>query len=103
MPESAQFSIKEMARSLEMRKMNDNPTVLLLGAQAGALFRSEHFFNCLREFSQRDVSSLSRATQFSEYYLTLTDGPFSEADIHSIFRTSLQASAPSKFDLCLAE
>src|SRR5215813_7289163 len=103
MRERVQFDIKEMARWLEMRRNNNHPTVLLLGARAGALFRSDHFFNCLRAFSSRDLSHLPRAVQFSEYYLTLVNGQFSETDIHSIFRTSFQNLTLTKADLCLAE
>jgi len=103
MLERAQFDIKEMARWLEMRRNNNHSTVLLLGSRAGALFHSDHFFDCMRAFSPRDLSHLPRAAQFSENYLTLVNGQFSETDIHSIFRTSFQNLALTKADICLAE
>jgi len=104
MQERSPLRTKDMARLLQMRKKNNHSTVLFLGAQAGGLFRSEHFFTCLREFSQNDVISLSRTAQFSHHFSTLTDtNLFSETDIHSIFRTSLQEVTVTKADLCLAE
>jgi hypothetical protein len=103
MSESRQSTIKEMAELLRVRKSNSHSTVLLLGARAGALFRSDHFFECLRAFSQRDLSLSPRTTQFSEYYSTLTNNDFSEREIHSLFRKSLENLAATKADACLAE
>jgi nucleoside phosphorylase len=103
MPESRQSTIKEIAELLRLRNSNSHPTVLLLGSQAGALFRSDHFFKSLCGFSQRDLSLSSHTAQFSEYDTILTNNQFSETEIHSLFRKSLENLVATKADVCLAE
>lgn len=104
MEEQFPVSINDMAKLLQMRKDNNHATALLLGAQAGALFRSEHFFNSLQGFSQINLGSYTRAAQFSHHFSTLTEANlFSETDIHSIFRKSLEEVSVTWTDFCLAE
>jgi hypothetical protein len=103
MPESEQFDISTIAKLLEMRKRNNHRTVLLLGARAGGLFRSDHFYENLQEFSNRDFNKLSLLEKFNECHSILTNDHFSEAEIHSIVRTSLQDLTVTLADACLAE
>jgi len=98
-----QFDMNEMARLLKMRKMNNHHTVLLLGARAGGLFRSEHFYDSLQQFSNRDFNELSLSERFGECYSILTKNLFSETDIHSILRTSLQKLTVAESDAYLVE
>jgi hypothetical protein len=103
MREQQQWDIEELAKLLELRKVNGQPTVLLLGMRAGELFRSKHFYESLRRFSHRDFSNLSRIEQFRECYAILTKNPFSEKDIHSILRTALSDLDVTTADAYLAE
>jgi hypothetical protein len=103
MQERRRFDIEEMAKRLEMRQGNNHHTTLLLGARAGELFRSEHFYSSLQQFSNRDFSKLSRPERFGECYRILTQTPFSETDIHSVLRKSLENLTITKADDCLAE
>ncbi len=83
--------------------MNNQSTVLLLGARAGRLFRSEHFYDSLQKFSDHDFSHLSRAEQFGECYSLLRQNRFSETDIYGILITSLKKLVVTKAEACLAE
>jgi len=108
MPERKQsgvrvVDVKELAKRLKLRKEHNNHTVLLSGARTGALFRSERFYESLQQFSNRDFSGLSRLEQFAECYTILTNGSFSEADIHGLLRVSLQDLELTKTEHCLAE
>jgi hypothetical protein len=103
MREQQQWDIEELAKLLKLRKGNGQPTVLLLGARAGELFRNRYFYESLRGFSHRDFNNLSRIEQFCECYTILTKNPFSETDIHSILRASLRDLAITKTDAYLAE
>lgn len=102
MLEHKQFGIKEMADLLEMRKRNNHRTVLLLGSRAGCLFRSEHFYETLQKFSHRGFHNLSPSEQFGECYNILSKTPFSETEIHSLLRASLQDLTIMRADACLA-
>lgn len=102
MLEHKRFGIKEMANLLEMRKQNNHRTVLLLGSRAGWLFRSEHFYETLQKFSHRGFNNLSQSAQFGECYSILSKTQFSETEIHSLLRTSLQDLTLSRTDACLA-
>lgn len=93
MVEYRPFGIKELADLLLMRKRNNHRTALLLGSRTGLLFRSEHFYETLQKFSHRSFHNLSRAEQFGECYNILTKTQFSERDIHSLLRMSLQNPA----------
>lgn len=108
MPERKQSGVfvvdaKELAKRLKFRKERNDHTVLLLGARAGALFRSEHFYESLQQFSNRGFSGLSRLEQFAECYSILTKASFSENDIHGTLRVSLQDLELSIAEQCLAE
>src|SRR5579859_4383721 len=103
MSDYKRFDINEMARLLETRKMNNHPTVLLLGTRAGGLFRSAHFYGSLHQFSNRDFYKLSRAEQFGECYFILTKYLFSEIDIHNILSASLKNLTVTVADTCLAK
>jgi ssDNA-specific exonuclease RecJ len=103
MEESPQFDIEELAGLLDLRKVNDQPTVLLLGARAGGLFRNRRIYDNLERFSHRDFRTLSRIEQFSECYTILTRRQFSETDIHSILRTAVRDLAVTRTDVYLAE
>jgi len=103
MPESEQFDISTIAKLLDVRKRNNHRAVLLLGARTGGLFRSDHFYESLQEFSNRDFNKLSPLEKFNECHSILTSDHFSEAEIHSIVRTSLRDLTVTIADACLAE
>lgn len=108
MPERKQSGIhvvdaKELAKRLKFRKEHKAHTVLLLGARAGELFRSQYFYESLQQFSNLGFNRLSRVEQFAECYSILTKVSFSETEIYSILRVSLQGSVVTRTEDCLAE
>jgi hypothetical protein len=100
---SRQSTIEEVARLLEVRRQNNHRTVLILGARAGRLFRSEDFFKTLQMFSKRNFSNLSRSQQFAECFFILKSFSFSDADLYTIISAPLQNSVTTMADTCLAE
>src|SRR5690349_1206714 len=108
MPERKQSGVfvvdaKELAKRLKFRKERNDHTVLLLGARAGALFRSEYFYESLQQFSNRDFNGLSLLERFAECYSILTKVSFSETDIYGTLRVSFQDLALTRAEHCLAE
>lgn len=92
-----------MANLLAIRKKNHQHTVLLLGARAGQLFRSAHFYGQLQLVSKRNFHQLSRIKQFQECYSILAnDTKLSERDLHSILQESLKHLPVTNADVCLA-
>jgi hypothetical protein len=102
MHEHSQLGIREMANLLEVRKDSHHPTVLLLGARAGRLFRSTRFYDNLQLFSNRNFQELPLITKFQECYAILTSDKFSETDIHSILQRSLKDIGVIDADMGLA-
>src|SRR5215472_936381 len=91
-----------MAKLLKIRKDSHHPTVLLLGARAGRLFRSEQFYEDLQFFSNVNFHGLPRIKQFTECYTILTSDKFSEWDLYSILQTALKDVGVINPDICLA-
>jgi hypothetical protein len=102
MDEGSQADIEEMAELLKIRKNSHHPTVLLLGARAGRLFRSERFYEDLQFFSNVNFHGLPRIKQFKECYTILTSGKFSEWDLYSILQAPLKDVGAIPADICLA-
>jgi hypothetical protein len=102
MRESSQLGIEQMANLLAVRKNSHQPTVLLLGARAGRLFRSAPFYNNLQLFSNRNFQELSSGEQFQECYTILTSNKFSETDLHIILQESLKDVGVIEADVGLA-
>jgi hypothetical protein len=94
--------LREIAKLLQRRKQLHHHTVLVLGARAGGLFRSNYFYEILQLFSDHTNKDLSRIEQFGECYPILKKY-FSQMDAHSIIQTSLQDVATTKGDECLAQ
>src|SRR5579859_2423022 len=102
MDEGSQADIEEMAKLLKIRKNSHHPTVLLLGARAGRLFRSEQFYEDLQFFSNVNFHGLPRIKQFKECYTILTSSKFSEWDLYSILQAPLKDIGTINADICLA-
>ncbi|GCE31405.1 hypothetical protein KDA_68890 [Dictyobacter alpinus] len=102
MRDPQQIDSKEMAKWLDIRKNNGNPTTLLLGSRAGALFRSDHFYTSMQSMDHPIFNQLSMLKKFSQCYNLLKKLPFSETDIYSIFQTSLKDMSVTQADACLA-
>lgn len=102
MDDGSQADIEEMAKLLKIRKNSQHPTVLLLGARAGRLFRSEQFYEALQFFSNVNFHGLPRIKQFKECYTILTSGKFSEWDLYSILQAPLKDIGAINADICLA-
>src|SRR6266566_8954815 len=104
MPEDAiKSDVVTIAQRLKMRKANNHPTTLFLGARAGGLFRSEHFYETLGGFSSRDFNKLTHEEQFKECYNILEAVHLSETELDNLLKTSLQNLDTIEADICLAE
>jgi nucleoside phosphorylase len=93
----------DIARILKTKEKLNQSMVLLLGSRIGSLFYNDDFYNMMKEFSTRNFDFISREEQFAECYKILQKGRFTESDIHKILTASLQDTAISEADICLAE
>ena len=100
--EASRSDVLELATQLKFRKKHNQRTVLFLGARAGGLFRSQQFYDTVRQFSKQNFAELSRFEQFSECYQVLQEERFSERDCFSILSVSLRDVATNDADVCLA-
>jgi metacaspase-1 len=100
--EVSRSDVAEMAALLTLRKQHHQRTILFLGARAGALFRSQQFYEILRPFSKRSFTAMSRFEQFTECYKLLRQDQFSDQDRFSILSASLRDVIPINADVCLA-
>src|SRR5579859_6718111 len=95
--------IAEIAHALKIRKNNNQSMVLFLGSRAGALFRSQSFYDTMRGYSVRNFDALSRQEQFVECYKLLQQDGFGDREIHAILTQSLREMAVIEVNICLAE
>lgn len=84
------IDVATIAQGLKVRKKLLGPTLLFLGARAGAMFRSKTLYDELSPFSQRPFASLSQIEKFQTCVHLLEQDRFSEKDIHYILLRSLQ-------------
>lgn len=101
--QESDYRFREIAKWFQRRKQLNRRTVLVLGARAGGLFRSNYLYEELQFFSTRAFNNLSRLEQFRECYSILTGSLFSEMDLHNILRAALQKLTIARADVCLAE
>jgi nucleoside phosphorylase len=82
--------VPKIAQGLRVREKLQVPTLLFLGARAGALFHSEVFYDILSPFSQHPFATLNQTEKFQSCIRLLEDERFTDADIHAILAQSLQ-------------
>ena len=82
--------IAEIAHALKMKKNNNQSMVLFLGSRAGALFRSQPFYEFMKPYSTRSFGKLSDQERFVECYKLLQQERFGDRDIHNILMQSLR-------------
>jgi hypothetical protein len=74
MPETVSpIDITELAEILEDRKSNSQRIGVIIGSRAGALFRSEEFYDELKAYSTRNFAEMDERNQFYECYSILDD------------------------------
>ena len=95
-------NIADIAHALKMRKNSNQSTVLFLGSRAGVLFRSQPFYEIMKQYSTRNFNTLSHQEQFGECYKLLQQDRFGKREIHSILTQSLREIAPTEANICLA-
>jgi hypothetical protein len=101
--EVARIDVAELARDLEARKNDNQRATLILGSRAGGLFRSDYFYDTMKQFSMRDFGNLSPREQFSECYSVLNKGQMSKTDIEVIIGNALHGLRYLTADECVAE
>jgi len=78
-----------IAQGLKVRKNLQVPTLLFLGARAGALFDSQTLYNELHPSGQDALVPLDPTESFQTCIRLLTQNHFNETEIHSILLQSL--------------
>lgn len=74
MPEIiASIDITELAEMLEDRKSNSQRVGVIIGSRAGALFRSEEFYEELKVYSTRNFADMDERSRFYDCYSILGD------------------------------
>ncbi len=74
MPEIvSSIDITELAEILEDRKSSSQRIGVIIGSRAGALFRSEEFYDELKAYSTRNFAEMDERNQFYECYSILDD------------------------------
>ncbi len=96
------ITVTMIAEGLKVRKKLQGPTLLFLGARAGALFRSKTLYDELRPFSQRPFATLNEGEKFQTCVRLLEQDRFSETDAHYILLRSLQDIFVQDIDIYVA-
>jgi hypothetical protein len=101
----ARIEIEHLARELENRKHEKSKTALILGSRAGALFRSQKFYEDITYLSPKNLTMLSVTEQFSEAYSTLKAEKDKNPveDIRILLTSAIKNSMHSAEDTSLAE
>src|SRR5215468_4329305 len=101
----ARIEIEHLARELENRKHEKSKTVLILGSRAGALFRSQKFYEDITYLSPKSLTMLSVTQQFSETYSILKAEKDKNPveDIRILLTSAIESSMHSTEDTSLAE
>jgi hypothetical protein len=99
------IEIEHLARELENRKHEKAKTVLILGSRAGALFRSQKFYDDIAYLSPKNLTMLSVTEQFSEAYSILKAEKDKNPveDIRILLVSAIKNSMHSTEDTSLAE
>ena len=88
----SEITIATMAQCLKVRQKLQKPTLLFLGAKAGALFQSQTLYDKLQRFSPRRYDARNQLARFHQCIGILEKGQFSETEIHYILSRSLEDS-----------
>jgi hypothetical protein len=101
----ARIEIEHLARELENRKHEKLKTALVLGSRAGALFRSQKFYEDITYLSPKNLTMLSVTEQFSEAYsiLKVEKDKNPVEDIRILLTSAIKNSMHSTEDTSLAE
>ena len=74
MPEKVSLiDVTELSEILEDKKINSQRIAVIVGSRAGALFRSEEFYDELEPYSTRTFADMDERDRFSECYSILED------------------------------
>lgn len=90
MQDHVQLSISELGRWLEWRRSNNSQTILMLGSRAGALYRSEPFYNYCQQYVTPFFSTRPLLWSFRECYNVLTRKPLGERELHALLQDALK-------------
>jgi nucleoside phosphorylase len=83
------IDVAMIAQGLRVRQKLQVPTLLFLGARAGALFHSQTLYDELRPFSQDSFATFDQIEKFQACVHLLAQDRFSDTEIHSILLRSL--------------
>src|SRR5579859_4848198 len=86
------IDVARIAEGLRIRQKLQAPSLLFLGARAGALFRSQNLYDELSRFSYHSLAAFDQIAKFQACVRLLEQDRFSNTDIHYTLLRLLQAS-----------
>lgn len=81
---------KNIGEWLELRRRNNQHTILLLGARVGALYRSLPFYNYCQQYTSHKLQARSLIWSFRECYNILLQQTLGERELYSVLQDSLK-------------
>jgi hypothetical protein len=101
------FTTRDISKWLDMRRRDNQQTILLLGSQAGAFYRSLSFYNYCQQYTIHNLQLHPPIWSFHECYEVLMHNRLGEREIHTvlhdIFKNITNAPEPHEGDDYLAE
>ena len=84
------FTIHNMSEWLELRRRNNQQTILLLGSRAGALYRSLPFYNYCQQHTSHNLQTHPLIWSFRECYKVLLRQQLGERELHALFQDAFK-------------
>lgn len=78
------FTIHDIGKWLELRRHNNQQTILLLGSHAGALYRSLPFYNYCQQHTSHNLQTHSLIWSFRECYQVLLRQQLGERELYAV-------------------
>lgn len=94
-----------MGEWLELRRRNNQQTILLLGSRAGALYRSLPFYNYCQQYTPHNLQAHSPIWSFRECYKVLLQQQLGERELHALLQDAFKhiRNLLGEGDGCFAE
>src|SRR5579875_1372945 len=105
MKDPVEIAVHHMGEWLELRRRNNQQTVLLLGSRAGALYRSQPFYDYCRKHTSHNLYAHSPVWSFRECYRVLLQKQLGERELHTLLQDAFRniANFLGPYDLYFAE
>ena len=94
-----------MGEWLELRRRNNEQTILLLGSRTGALYRSLPFYTYCQQYTDQQLQTHPLSRSFRECYKVLSEQQLGERELHTLLQDALKpiGNLFGEGDGCFAE